>query len=179
MIEELVGSRINLHENTHLLVALKLGVATAQEKDATKSKPVSGKVVLTDRFSLELGLDDWHLTQPDRWKITDTESDQGAALHLLGKSGAYEPPHRSPHSNRAVERPGIRQLHPDRESENATEFPGHRDMCIFWGWQDPAHFYYVHLGEKPDPNSSQIFIVNEAPRTPITRENAGRNSLEG
>jgi len=41
-------------------------------------------------------------------------------------------------------------------------------MCIFFGYQDPAHFYYVHLGEKPDPHSSQVFIVNEAPRTKIT-----------
>ena len=37
-----------------------------------------------------------------------------------------------------------------------------------WGWQDPARFYYVHLGEKPDPHSSQVFIVNDAPRTAIT-----------
>ena len=41
-------------------------------------------------------------------------------------------------------------------------------MCIFFSWQDPSHFYYVHLGEKPDPNSSQIFIVNDDPRTKIT-----------
>ena len=50
---------------------------------------------------------------------------------------------------------------------------GHRDMCIFWGWQDPSHFYYVHLGEKPDPHSSQIFIVDDNPRLSITRSNQG------
>jgi len=46
-------------------------------------------------------------------------------------------------------------------------------MCLFFGWQNPSHFYYVHLGEKQDPNSSQIFIVNADPRTPITEKNSG------
>ena len=39
----------------------------------------------------------WFPTQKDKWKITDSP-DQGKALHLLGKSGAYHPPFRSPHS---------------------------------------------------------------------------------
>jgi hypothetical protein len=44
----------------------------------------------------------------------------------------------------------------------------HRDLCFFWGYQDPAHYYYVHLGARPDPAACQIFIVNDAPRAPIT-----------
>jgi hypothetical protein len=39
---------------------------------------------------------------------------------------------------------------------------------VFFGWQDPANFYYAHLGQKPDPHSSQIMIVDDAPRTMIT-----------
>ena len=31
----------------------------------------------------------------------------------------------------------------------------------------------MHLGERQDPNSSQIFIVNDAPRTAITEKNTG------
>ena len=46
-------------------------------------------------------------------------------------------------------------------------------MDVFFGWQDPANFYYVHLGEKPDPHSSQIFIVGDKPRTAITTKNTG------
>jgi hypothetical protein len=48
----------------------------------------------------------------------------------------------------------------------------HRDLCIFWGYQEPARFYYVHLGAKPDPAACQIFIVNGAPRTAITLDEA-------
>ena len=47
-------------------------------------------------------------------------------------------------------------------------------ICVSSGdGRIPSNFYYVHLGEKPDPNSSQIFIVKEAPRTPITKTNKG------
>jgi hypothetical protein len=48
----------------------------------------------------------------------------------------------------------------------------HRDLCIFWGYQDPAHFYYVHFGAQSDPNACQIFIVNDAARRPITVDTA-------
>ena len=41
---------------------------------------------------------------------------------------------------------------------------GHRDVCLFFGYQDPAHFYYVHLGKQTDDHANQIFIVNDKPR---------------
>ena len=41
-------------------------------------------------------------------------------------------------------------------------------MCLFFGWQDPEHFYYVHLGQKTDDHANQVFLVNEAPRTKIS-----------
>jgi hypothetical protein len=48
----------------------------------------------------------------------------------------------------------------------------HRDCCVFFGFQDPKHFYYVHLGAKPDPHSGQIMIVNDAPRLALTENKA-------
>jgi hypothetical protein len=44
----------------------------------------------------------------------------------------------------------------------------HRDCCLFFGYQDPANFYYVHLGKRTDDRANQIFIVNDAPRTKIS-----------
>ena len=40
---------------------------------------------------------------------------------------------------------------------------------MFFNWRDPEHFYYVHLGAKPDPASGQIMIVDGAPRRPLTQ----------
>ena len=41
-------------------------------------------------------------------------------------------------------------------------------MCLFFGFQDPAHLYYVHLGKKTDDHANQIFIVNNEPRKKIS-----------
>lgn len=45
---------------------------------------------------------------------------------------------------------------------------GHRDLCLFFGFQDPGHFYYAHFASKTDPRANQIFIVNEKPFTKIS-----------
>jgi len=47
---------------------------------------------------------------------------------------------------------------------------GHRDMCIFFGYQDPAHFYYVHIATKADAHANSIFIVNGQPRVSIATD---------
>ena len=39
---------------------------------------------------------------------------------------------------------------------------------LVFGYQDPAHFYYVHFGKKTDDHANQIFIVNGAPREKIS-----------
>src|SRR5207248_9501072 len=55
-----------------------------------------------------------------------------------------------------------------------------RDMVVIFGYQDPAHFYYVHLGKKTDDHANQIFIVNGAPRVKIsTKTTPGTNWTDG
>jgi hypothetical protein len=41
-------------------------------------------------------------------------------------------------------------------------------MCVFFGYQDAAHFYYVHMAKKGDDRANQIFIVNGADRAKIS-----------
>ncbi len=40
---------------------------------------------------------------------------------------------------------------------------------MFFNYQDPENYYYVHLGAKPDPHSGQIMIVKDAPRLALTK----------
>ena len=44
----------------------------------------------------------------------------------------------------------------------------HRDMCVFWGYQDPSHFYYCHMAKEADDRANQIFIVNGKDRAKIS-----------
>ena len=53
--------------------------------------------------------------------------------------------------------------------------PG-RDMCVFFHYQDPAHFYYVHFsGESADVHNI-IGLVNGADRVKINIEPAGMSA---
>ncbi|MEM0897495.1 MAG: hypothetical protein AAGJ79_11485 [Verrucomicrobiota bacterium] len=122
-------------------------------------------VVHADDF--ESGASSWHPSQPSKWKVSES-GDQGKVYHLLGKSGAYVPPVRSPHSVTLLKDTVVGDFVLTAKVKTLQTTRGHRDMCIFFGYQDPAHFYYVHLGEKADPHSSQIFIVNNEPRMKIT-----------
>ncbi len=132
-------------------------------------------VLLKDDF--ENGMRRWHTTDPKdaepMWEIKRLASlgNQTAKNHVLRVKGTspYKPPHRSPHSIALVKDLLVGDFELTVKLQNTNPKAGaHRDLCLFWGFQDPAHFYYVHLGAKPDPHSCQIFIVNEAPRTMIT-----------
>ena len=55
----------------------------------------------------------------------------------------------------------------DVKVRSTTRDYGHRDLCLFFGHQDPSHFYYVHLGKQADEHANSIFIVNGKPRVSI------------
>ncbi|MCO6456328.1 MAG: hypothetical protein J5I93_13600 [Pirellulaceae bacterium] len=124
---------------------------------------------LPELFSddFEQGADGWKPTDPQAWKVTDTGS--GKVYDQHQKRSQYEPPHRSPYNISLVQdllvgdfilQTKVRSSHPDY---------GHRDVCLVFGYQDPAHFYYVHLGKQMDDHANQIFIVDGKPRTKISQ----------
>ena len=131
-------------------------------------------LIVKDDF--EQGMDRWETTDPagapSVWKIIEVGEPGNHALRVTGTS-KYQPPHRSPHSIALLKDVvvGDFELSTRVQETNVNAGP-HRDLCIFWGYQDPSHFYYVHLGAKADPHACQIFIVNDAPRKMITVDQA-------
>lgn len=126
-------------------------------------------VVFQDDF--ESGADHWQPTDAAKWKVT--AEGQNHVYQLLGKSD-YTPPHRSPHSVSLLKDVKVSDFVLTVKVKTLQSSRPHRDMCLFFGYQDASHFYYVHLGERTDPHANQIFIVNDAPRTKISEQtNAG------
>ena len=124
----------------------------------------------------ERGMARWRTTDPTPatsvWKIVDQGGKRKNVLRVTGKS-KYEPPHRSPHSIALLKDIQVGDFELTARVQNTNVTAGaHRDLCIFWGYQDPSHFYYVHFGAKADPHACQIFIVNDAPRKMITVKQA-------
>jgi hypothetical protein len=52
-----------------------------------------------------------------------------------------------------------------------------RDMCVFFHFQDPTHFYYVHFAGTSDGVHNIIGLVNGADRVKINAEPAGASAF--
>lgn len=114
----------------------------------------------------EKGADDWKPTDPKTWKIEQTDGD--AAYHQTAKKSDYEPPFRSPFNISLLEGHVVGSFQLDAKVKSTHEDYGHRDACLFFGYQEPGKFYYVHLGKEMDDHANQIFVVDGAPRTKIS-----------
>jgi hypothetical protein len=124
----------------------------------------------------ENGFKRWQTTDPKDatpvWKIIEIGKPGNHALRCDGTS-KYKPKYRSPFSIALLKDVKVTDFElTARVQETDVKAGPHRDLCLFWGYQDPDHFYYVHLGAKADPHACQIFIVNGAPRTMITVDQA-------
>lgn len=110
-------------------------------------------------------LDEWQATDPSAWRIEE-EPDGGKVLALFGESN-YQPEVRSPFNINLIKGIEIGSFVLELKLKSTTEDYNHRDLCLFFGYQDPSHFYYVHLGKTADPHANSIFIVDGKPRVSI------------
>ncbi len=120
--------------------------------------------VYSDDF--EKGRDAWSTTDEAAWKIVETEN--GGHCFSLFKQSAYEPPHRSPINIAFLKDKVVGDFELKAKVKTTSRDYPHRSMCLFFGYQDPSHFYYVHLGQATDDHANQIFIVNAADRIKIS-----------
>ncbi len=140
---------------TAVVVCLAVAATAAEKSDLP--------LVLEEDF--EKGARRWQPTDVDAWKILQTD---GGKVYNQFRGSKYRPPHRSPLNISLVKDVTVGDFVLTVKAQSTCRDYGHRDMCLFFGYQDPAHFYYVHLGKKADPHANQIFIVNAAARTMIT-----------
>lgn len=120
--------------------------------------------VFEDDFSR--GADRWEPTDPAAWTL-GKDGDR-AVWGLNKRTSNYQPKVRSPHNVALVKDLELTDTVITFQVKSTRDTGGHRDCCVFFNWRDPEHFYYVHLGAKPDPASGQIMIVDGAPRRPLT-----------
>ena len=110
----------------------------------------------------------WEPTEADAWKI---ETVGGLPVYALGKPQKdYQPKVRSPLHYSLVKDLDVADFNLDVTLQSTVKDYGHRDLCLFLGWQDPEHFYYVHLAKAADPHAHSVFLVNGADRVSIATE---------
>jgi len=113
----------------------------------------------------EKGGDGWEFSDPKAWKVVDGPA--GKMLALFEKTQP-KTPHRSPFGMALLKDVVVGDFVLEARVQSTVKDYGHRDLCLFFGYQDPAHFYYAHLGKKTDDHANQIFIVNGADRKKIS-----------
>jgi hypothetical protein len=141
---------------------------------AAPAQPPAKELPLVFREDFEKGADQWEPTDPKAWKVV--ERDGTKVFSQFVKASAYKPPHRSPFHIALRKNATVGDFILEAKVLSTIKDYGHRDACLFFGYQDAAHFYYVHLGKKTDDHANQIFIVNGADRKKIsTRTTPGTN----
>ena len=105
-------------------------------------------------------------TDPAAWAVVG----QGAnhVLALTVRKSDYQPPVRSPHNIALVKSVDLAETIIDVDLQSTITDYNHRDLCLFFGYRDPSHFYYVHLGKAADPHANQILVVDGEPRRAIS-----------
>lgn len=113
----------------------------------------------------EKGADAWKPTDEKAWKVVEKE---GGRFYSLFQQSKYAPKHRSPLNISLRSEPAVEDFVLTAKVRSTGRDYGHRDVCFFFGYQNPEHFYYVHLARNKDDHANQIFIVNGAPRVKIS-----------
>jgi len=108
--------------------------------------------------------------------VGSAQDARGAEVYSLIRDSEYKPPHRSPVNVALLKGVTVSDFVLDVRLQSTVPDYGHRSLVLVFGYQDPAHFYYVHFGKVTDDHANQIFIVNDAPRVKIsTKTTPGTN----
>ena len=142
-----------------LLLAAACGLATLGSA-ADPALPL----ILNEDFSN--GAERWEPSDPKAWKVgADAEGNKFFSQHAKSN---FNPPYRSPFNIALLKDVLVGDFVLEARCRSTIKEYDHRDMCLVFGYQDPAHFNYVHFGKKADDHANQIFIVNSAPRVKIS-----------
>ena len=122
------------------------------------------KLLYEQKFDSTKSLKDFVMTDANAWQFSPSN-----ALELV-KQSEYKPIVRSPVNIALIADKVFEDFVLDVELMQTGREYGHRDMCLFFGFQTPTNFYYTHIATAADPNAHNIFIVNGKPRTNIAKK---------
>jgi hypothetical protein len=114
--------------------------------------------------------EEWMPRNPDHWKTTELEDSTVYELTAPGEQSEI----RAPASWSLLENFDVTSFQfTGRLKCKADSSNLNRDLCVFFHFQEPTHFYYVHFSAQSDPLHNIIGIVNGKDREKINKEPAG------
>jgi hypothetical protein len=149
------------------LIALCAVGAVGAQADSPAGIPAGYKLLYAQDFTSAEALKDFVFTDAAAWKWAEADGKQALELH---QQSQYKPPVRSPVNIALIAGKVFGDFILEAQCLQTGKEYGHRDMCIFYGFQNPQQFYYTHIATKADPNAHNCFLVNQAPRKNIAKE---------
>jgi hypothetical protein len=144
------------------------------EKSSPPAKTLNGLPLLYSEGFDSGKTDQWEPTDATAWKIVDQDGNR--VYNQFKKRSKFNPPVRQPYNRSLLKGINVGSFVLDVKLQSTHPDYGHRDMCLFFGYQDDSHLHYVHFGKKADDHANQIFIVNNSPRKKIsTKSTDGTN----
>jgi hypothetical protein len=150
-----------------LLIAATLGLLAADRPGGFAPRPEDARHPLVWKEDFEArDRDAWEFTDPDAWRFAEQK---GPINHVLEQHRAskYEPPVRSPLNIAIARNVDVGDFVLDVQARSTAPDTGRRDLCVFFGYRDPGHFYYAHLAKHADDHHNSIFLVDGKPRAAI------------
>lgn len=133
--------------------------------DAAADIPDGYKLVYEQDFERPRALNDFRYTDPRAWRIGEFKDTRALELHAASK---YKPEHRSPFNIAVMYTMQFASFVLEADLMQTGREYGHRDMCLFFGFVDPAKYYYAHIASQTDDVSHNVMIVNDSPRVKIS-----------
>lgn len=151
----------------HALLALTLLGCTPAQSPAPEAPPQTEGMPLLFESDFSKGIDGWSFTDPAAWRVAGTP--EGPALEQFQPS-EYAPAVRSPVNIALIEGLEVGEFVMEVMARSTTRDYDHRDVCLFFGHQDPAHFFYSHVAKAGDEHAHSVFAVDGAPRVSIATD---------
>jgi hypothetical protein len=127
--------------------------------------PAGMKLVFQHDFE-DQKIDRYEPTDKSAWTLLEQNGNH--VIALTKKNSNFQPPFRSPLNRTLIRDLKASSFVMDLRLQSTIPDYDHRSLCLFFGYQDDAHLYYVHFGKKTDDHANQIFIVNNEARKKIS-----------
>ena len=133
--------------------------------------PADYHAVYIQNFYDPESMSEFQFTDKKIWKIEKQQRENAAPQAYLEHfaRAKYKYKVRSPYNISLIATQKFGSFILDVDMLQTGKNYGHRDMCIFYNFQNRSQFYYTHIAATTDPHAHNIFIVNEKPRTSISK----------
>jgi hypothetical protein len=114
----------------------------------------------------------WKPNDPGHWRVVERDGSWVYELTAPGEQGKV----RAPTSWSLIAGQEVSSfVFTGRMKCAADPANDKRDLCVFFHFQDPTHFYYVHFSASSDNAHNIIGLVNGADRVKINLEPPGKS----